>query len=484
MINLSFTGNYPAIANLLDSNLEDAIDYVHGRGMLVFAAAGNARPGEASQDVDHMTCYFVCVEEAIIRPCEFDGVTCVGGLRAGSHDRHNNSYYCFERRTSGICDVDVYAPFQVYMGGTAPSNGVAGDNSVNRASITQGTSFSSPYVAGVAALMLAANPRLTNLQVEGILSNGQPTTDRTVTSVIDARAAMMRAFENVPPAVRITTPADESTVDYGGVNATRFTATTIDIEEGTDTLGVTWSSNVDGAMGSGRTLDYVFQTPGPRRVTATTTDRQGALGQWSILVTATNRPPVVDIIRPLSYGSGPMYVGVTYAFQAEVQDQINAHQPELCDDLVWTSSVGDTSFPMTGCQPSVQFTSTGFREIFATYTDAEGATGSESVMVQVVEQPADSPPVVVIDSPAQGATFQEGATIALRGSVHLEPGEDSPVESAWYLNGVLIGESDNLDFGPGDPGYVTGASVLTFGARDDDGYSQTSIDIRIAAKPK
>ena len=296
---------------------------------------------------------------------------------------------------------------------------------------------------------------------------------------------MLRAFVNVPPSVRITSPADQSPVDYGGVNATRFTATTLDIEEGTDTLDVTWSSNVDGAMGSGRTLDYVFPTPGPRRVTATTTDRQGALGQWSILVTATNRAPVVRIVRPLPYGYGPLYVGVTYTFQAEVQDQINVHQPELCDDLVWTSSVfSDTAFPMTGCQPSMQFTSTGFRDIFASYTDAEGATGSASVMVQVVEQPADSPPVVVIDSPAQGANFQEGATIALRGSVYLEPGEDSPVESAWYLNGVLIGEGDSLDFAPGDPGYVTGDSVLTFAARDDDGYTPTYKDIRIAAKPK
>ena len=172
MINMSFTGNYPAISNLLDSNLEDAIDYVHDRGMLVFAAAGNARPGEASQDVDHMSCYFVCVEEAIIRPCEFDGVTCVGGLRAGSHDRDINSYYCFERRSSGICDVDVYAPFTVYMGGTAPRNGVAGDSTVNRASITQGTSFSSPYVAGVAALMLAANPRLTTCRSRGSSPTG------------------------------------------------------------------------------------------------------------------------------------------------------------------------------------------------------------------------------------------------------------------------------------------------------------------------
>ena len=478
MINMSFGANHPAIANLLDSNLEDAIDYVHGRGMLVFAAAGNAREGEASQDVDHMTCYFVCVEEAIIRPCEFDGVTCVGGLRSGTHDRDINSYYCLDRRPA-ICDVDVYAPFTVYKGGTA-----AGDNSANEARLTNGTSFSSPYVAGVAALMLAANPRLTNLQVEGILSNGLATTDPTVSAVIDAKGAMLRAFGNVPPMVRIAAPNDQSTVDYGGVNATRFIATTLDIEEGTNTLDVTWSSSVDGLLGSGRTLDYVFPTPGARRITATTTDRQGALGQTSIVVTATNRTPVVRIAQPY-FSQVSLTVAATYIFRAEVQDQMNAPQPELCGDVIWTSSVhSGSSLPQTGCQISVTFTSTGFRDVYATYTDPEGAQGSARVRVEVTEQQVDSPPVVVIDSPAHGATFLEGATIPLRGSVYLEPGEDSPVDCAWYLGGVLIGESANIDFRPGDPGYVTGEQILTFGCRDDDGYAEDRIDIRIAARPK
>lgn len=74
--------------------------------------------------------------------------------------------------------------------------------------------------------------------------------------------------------------------------------------------------------------------------------------------------------------------------------------------------------------------------------------------------------------------------IALRGSAYLEPGEISPLDCAWYLHGVLIAERANVDFRYGEPGYDTGDSILTFACRDDDGSAETSIDIRIAARPK
>lgn len=478
IINMSFGASNPAITDLLSNALEDAVEVAHNTNVLVFAAAGNAKPGQASQDVDHETCYFVCVEEAVHKPCEFDGVICVGGLRSGSHDRDINSYYCLDQRDEGICDVDLYAPFTVYRG-VQPST--PGDNS---ARLTQGTSFSSPYAAGVAALIWAANPSLNNVQIEGILSNGLPTTDRTVTAPIDARGGVLRAFGgNVPPSVRVTAPADGSTVDYGGVNAVRFSAESLDVEEGANVVDLTWASDVDGPLGQGQSIDFVFPTTGNRRITVTAKDRSGATGTASISVIAVNRPPQVSIVSP--WHGQELYVGVEYHFIGEVADQINAPQPELCGGLTWTSDVFlDDPFPVTGCRPSIRFSTPGSRTITASYTDAEGATGTATADVYIVDQPANSPPVVVIDSPADGQSFQYGAIIPLRGSVFLEPGESSPVEYAWYLNGVLIDEAENIDFKPGDLGYVAGDSVLTFGARDDDGYAQTSIAIRIAAIPK
>ncbi|MEY2467374.1 MAG: hypothetical protein QOF21_72, partial [Actinomycetota bacterium] len=98
ILNMSFGSTDPAIAELLDNGFENATQSArYDWGMLVFASAGNDKTidgGPPSQDVDHQTCYIVCVEEAFKKPCEFNGVLCVGGLKSGTHDRDPGSYYC------------------------------------------------------------------------------------------------------------------------------------------------------------------------------------------------------------------------------------------------------------------------------------------------------------------------------------------------------------------------------------------------------
>ncbi|MEY2471840.1 MAG: hypothetical protein QOK28_1169 [Actinomycetota bacterium] len=489
IINMSFGGDDPAIVGIFTGALETAVKRARDRGVIVFAAAGNDRTstgGKPSQDVDHETCYFVCVEEAVVAPCEYDGVMCVGGLKSGSRDRDPNSYYCLERRSEGICDVDLYAPFTVYTGVQPGDNTNPADVKI---ATEQGTSFSAPYAAGVAALILAADPTQTADQVEGILSNGAvtlPSSDPSVTSPVDARYGVLRGFGgNVPPSVRITAPHDNDNVDYGSVNAVHFTAESLDIEQGANAVDVHWASDVDGAMGDGYNLDYVFPTTGTRRITATATDRLGATGSTSIVVNATNRVPRVHIVSP--YDGQTLTTGATYKFVGQVEDQLNAPEASLCGDLVWTSDYfKDAPFPTTGCEPRITFKQAGTRTITASYTDAEGATGTASITIAVVDQAPNAPPVVVIDSPSDGASFMEGTTIPLQGSAYLGADDDPGlVQYEWTLNGVFIGDSSYLDFKPGDPGYVTGENMpLQFSARDDDGWSTTTIWIRIAAKPK
>lgn len=486
ILNMSFGGSQPAIAGLLSNGFENALEYARDdRGLLVFAAAGNDRTdkgGLPSQDVDHQSCYIgICVEEAIIKPCEFNGVLCVGGLKSGSRNRDANSYYCLERRSEGVCDVDLYAPFTIYRG--VQTNGGPGDP----VTIGTGTSYSSPYAAGVAALIWAANPALSNTQIEGMLTKVTlPSSDPSVTSPVDAKANVLRAYNgNVPPSVRITSPADGTTTDYGGVNAVRFRAETFDIEDGANQGLVQWSSDVDGVIGEGHSLDYVFQTLGARRITVRALDRGGKARTASIGVNVANTAPQVNVITPTGWSD--YKVGPTYHFRGEVSDQFNGHQPALCGDVTWTSDFfKDVSFPVNGCTPSIIFDMPGERTITMSYTDEHGAKATDSVGINVVEQAPNSPPVVVIDSPTSQQTFLYGATIPLRGSVYLQPDDDPEmVQYAWYANGILIDESMNLDFKPGDPGYAVDEDMLIeFYARDDDGWGSNGVYIRLSGAIK
>jgi hypothetical protein len=65
-------------------------------------------------------------------------------------------------------DLDVLAP-----GAAVPAPGPSGGGGIGQAdySFVNGTSFASPHVAGIAALMLQKNPGLTAAQIEEILEN-------------------------------------------------------------------------------------------------------------------------------------------------------------------------------------------------------------------------------------------------------------------------------------------------------------------------
>ena len=86
--------------------------------------------------------------------------------------------------------VDIWAPFDVMVGPDP-------NNPSNAARWVGGTSFSSPYVAGVAALVWAANPALSADQVEDILiTTAGISYDQTVNSdrVVLADLAVMAAL--------------------------------------------------------------------------------------------------------------------------------------------------------------------------------------------------------------------------------------------------------------------------------------------------
>ncbi|HMN26854.1 MAG TPA: S8 family serine peptidase [Caldilineaceae bacterium] len=433
IINMSYHMWLPATLSftVLPFNMTTLL--VRAGGVLIFASAGND-----GDDVDAEDCIILCWEEEWYTPCENGGVLCVGGLGAGSTWRAGNSNF----GTDG--DVEFFAPYSVLVGPDAAPNN-------NFAQIVNGTSFSSPYAAGVAGLIWAANPSLSPDQVEGLLYlHARHSPDGDVSRYIHAQGAVHEAIGNIPPSIRIVQPAAGATIDFGGLNELTFQVAVEDYEDN-NCCAVTWSSDIDGPMGSGVTLPFIFLSPGARTVTALVTDSNGASNSASITISATNTPPQVWITTPTA--GQTFFKNALYHFEGGATDVNDADFQLACSALRWTSNRrADTvngSFPAIGCTTTVSFTTNGLRMISLTGTDGQGQTDVAQVAITVTDAPPDSPPIVTVLDPVNHAFLQPGTAVTLRGTAW-DPDQQSPITYEWVLEGGTV-----LGTGQGDASNIT-----------------------------
>lgn len=345
-------------------------------GMLMFAAAGND-----GKDVDATTCAPIvgCWESTWHTPCENAGVICVGGLRVNSVQRASKSNYGHEQ-------VDIYAPFTLWVGPDP-------DHPGNVAQVVSGTSFSSPFVAGVAALVWAADPGLGAGAVEDILMRTAHVPEADAGRRVNALAAVMEALGNVAPTFDLP-----SSVEALLNVPARLAITPIDVEDPFPCCTVAWTSSVDGDLGAGWAVEHVFTTLGARTVTVTVTDSGGKTTTKSAVVSVINEAPTVALTSPADGATA--YRTAQVLLRAQASDRNEPNEALDCSRLSWTSSVGtDAGFPVTGCLLRVAFASNGQRTLTVTATDPQGATDAASVTVTVVDPPANLPPLAQITSP-------------------------------------------------------------------------------------
>jgi len=133
--------------------LQDAIDYAYGKGVVVVAAAGNDGGYNAPTTPSPLS--YPAADNHVI------GV--------GSTDPEDLVSYFSSHNSS----VDISAPGE-YIYSTLPTYHVPLNDYdyLMNYDYLDGTSMASPHVAGVAALMLSANPALTPAQVETYLRRG------------------------------------------------------------------------------------------------------------------------------------------------------------------------------------------------------------------------------------------------------------------------------------------------------------------------
>ncbi|OUM65169.1 hypothetical protein PIROE2DRAFT_41958, partial [Piromyces sp. E2] len=137
IINIS-SGKFYSISDMGDSgrHYQLLIRKLVESGAIVIACAGNQ--GALAYNEKHDFQYL---------PCSFDDVICVGGID-NINPLYQPDYILYEHSNSGTT-VDIYAPFFVY---TSYQNA---DGEEISEELDYGTSFSTPLVSGVAALIMA-----------------------------------------------------------------------------------------------------------------------------------------------------------------------------------------------------------------------------------------------------------------------------------------------------------------------------------------
>lgn len=293
VINMSFGALAPRFAiNYGDriADIEGMLRGIRRGGKLLFAAAGND-----GEDLDDRVLFSGGPLSPKNFPCEVDGVICVGGLATGTLNRAPNSNFGQQ--------VDIFGPFTTYIGPTAPpsstSNGASSEDTV---SIANGTSMSSSFVAGVAALIWSTDPSMTADEVEDILlSTAKPSPDDNVTRVVDAYQGVLLGLQRagIAPSslsLEILAPTP-GTVTEVGARSLPLGARAFDPR--TNRPDVIWRSNLEGEIGRGEWSSHIFRRSGRHVITATLTSGvDGETIERSVTIDAIAEAPRINIVSP------------------------------------------------------------------------------------------------------------------------------------------------------------------------------------------
>ncbi len=368
-----------AQANSTDRHLR----HMNEAGALVFAAAGNH-----DRDVD---------DDALILPCESSRVMCVGGMGWNSTLLADKSNY---GTNDDSTSVDIYGPMCTWA---INDPSIATDTGIKQVC---GTSIASPFVAGVAALVMAADPTLDYKQVEAILLQtahfgglGGEWWSGSQLRVNAARAVATALHAG--PTVDITAPVDKS--EHSILESYGFTADVADYHG--DPLPLQWSSSISGQLGAPKpgVLAWPNLPFGKHVITAKATDDFGDSTTDQITIEVVDEKALVDIVTPAKNASYPAGFAITLTgktWDPDTSDPVPDNQAK------WVIRRTGTKVPVLeagGHQASLPAAKALAGNYVAEFT-ADGSTDSHPFKV-VAPAPGHAPPTVTITSPAQAVTL-------------------------------------------------------------------------------
>jgi thermitase len=279
---------------------------------------------------------------------------------------------------------------------SAPGSGIYTTTWGQSYASVSGTSFSAPIAAGVAALVMSANPSLTNAQVEKILFSTAVdlgTAGRDIyfgygrvnaAAAVAAAKSMTSTADTAPPAASIAAPLDSSTVTaLVPVNVTA-----------TDNVGVTkvelWVNS--SLVGTDTSAPYAFSWDsskvgnGSHKVMARAYDASGNRSDSAAVsvyvsntttVTADITPPKVAISNPVNGA----VIGSAVTISVAASDNAGA------SGIQQTLTInGKTVASATGGTLSYKWNTrklaSGYYQIAAVARDAAGNSMSTSITVR------------------------------------------------------------------------------------------------------
>ncbi len=437
---------------------EGATAGLRATGMLIFAAAGND-----GENVDAEGCTLgVCWERTWYTPCENAGVICVGGLAGNSKSKASGSNYGGEQ-------VDIFAPYTFWLGPdpSAPDN---------KARVLNGTSFSSPFTAGIAALIWAAKPSLGAGEVEDILmETAHPNADSRVKRHVNALAAVKKVLGNIAPSINLNTSGGNVPQNV----ELSLSADVFDFEDAFPCCTISWTSDKDGVLGTDRSVSHTFSSLGARTITVKATDSNGASSSASVSLNVVNFPPVVSLNSPKEGDS--VFRGASVVLRGKATDLNEANNQLACTNLSWTSDLSTDPLPKTGCDVEVVFATNGARTLTLTAKDALGASDSRSIKLNVIDPPLNLPPNVHVTSPVDHASVRTDESLTLNATA-IDPEGATPLAYEWTVQlfdnpPITVGTDLSVQWKPSDTFSFNGEGTYVIKVRlnvtDPEGHTGT-----------
>lgn len=289
---------------------------------------------------------------------------------------------------------------------------------------------------------------------------------------------------NTPPTVTISSPASGASATVG--QAVTFAGSANDPEDGAISANLTWSSDLDGVIGSGSTFSTSALSVGAHTITASATDSGGLSGSASIAFTVNlvpgNTAPTVSNHAVTSNEDTP--VGV-------ILSGSDAEQCELQFAIVSAPTRGAVSgITSDGCTSGAPHSDTAG----LTYTPGADFNGSDSFTYSVSDGSSSANATVVItvnavnDAPiaadrgvttvvgsavtvVMAATDVDGCELAFSVVQGPSSGALGAVQADACLPGTPSSDTARITYTPDSPG------TYTFTYKGNDGLADSNTAI-------